>query len=386
MRVAVMGGLLWWHVLCQAQGVPADAELPLQHDVHEAVVALPVTVRDRHGAVWSAPFTVTTFRPDGDGPFPLVILNHGRAVSAEQRALPARQRLESAARYFVRKGFAVAVPTRLGYGQSAALGDPEDAGPCERPQWQPAVEAGMQQLRATFDYMRGQPWVSTTSWLLVGQSAGGFLVTAASSRDWPGLKLAINFAGGRGGDPDRHPGVPCSPGTLQQQFADWGKQARVPMLWLYTENDQFFGPAYSSAWAAAYRAAGGRLDFHLLPAFGSNGHTLFAAGNDLWQPLLDRLLASSAWPQPGTLWPPPAVPAANVADSEALPLTQARVKAVDYQRFLARPLPRAFAMDGTGHWGQASGDDALSRALALCRQRAVGECRLYAVNEQVVWR
>lgn len=382
--VILLAGLLLSPLSSLAQAVPAEA--PLQRDIHEAVTTLPVTVRDRHGVVLSAPFTVTTFRPDGEGPFPLVILNHGRAVSAELRAQPARQRMESAARYFVRKGFAVAVPTRLGYGQSVALGDPEDAGPCDRSQWQAAVEAGMTQLAATYRYMRGQPWVSTRDWLLVGQSAGGFLVTAAAARDWPGLRLAISFAGGRGGDPERHPGVPCSPATLQQHFADWGRQARVPMLWLYTRNDQFFGPAYSSAWAKVYRDAGGQLDFQLLPAFGRDGHSLFGAGNDVWQPLLDRLLAGSPWPQPAALTSLPVRRDLDVRDSQTAPLRQTRVGRADYERFLTRPLPRAFAIDGLGRWGWATGDDAPSRALAFCQQRAAGQCRLYAVNEQVVWR
>ena len=32
------------------------------------------------------------------------------------------------------------------------------------------------------------------------------------------------------------------------------------------------------------------------------------------------------------------------------------------------------------------GDDPLARALANCARNAVGECRLYAVDDQVVWK
>lgn len=375
--------LLWW--VGAVAGQEATAEPAWQQDIHEAVVMLPVSVQDRFGKTFSADMPLTTFHPDGDGPFPLVILNHGRAVSAEQRAQPARQRLEQAARYFVRKGFAVAVPTRLGYGQTAALGDPEDGGPCDRSQWQAAVQAGLTQLVATLNHMQAQPWVSTRRWLVVGQSAGGFLATAAASQHLPGLQLAINFAGGRGGDPERHPAVPCSPATLEKQFASWGQHASVPMLWVYTENDQFFGPAYTQAWFRAYQAAGGQAEYWLHPAFGNNGHMLFAAGNDLWQPLLDTYLAGKGWPQPGTMQPPPPRTDIAVGDDHSPVLLAAAVREEDYQRFLARPLPRAFVMDGHGHWGQASGDDALSRAMALCRNKGSRQCAFYAVNDQVVW-
>ena len=57
-----------------------------------------------------------------------------------------------------------------------------------------------------------------------------------------------------------------------------------------------------------------------------------------------------------------------------------------YRKFLAAKAPRAFATNGR-HWGFAIGDDAQSRALALCDRHTEGEerCRLYAVNRTVVW-
>src|SRR5689334_1751954 len=50
--------------------------------------------------------------------------------------------------------------------------------------------------------------------------------------------------------------------------------AHVPMLWIYTMNDSYFGPDLSSRMANAVRMQGTDLDYHLLPAFQEDGHFL----------------------------------------------------------------------------------------------------------------
>jgi hypothetical protein len=60
----------------------------------------------------------------------------------------------------------------------------------------------------------------------------------------------------------------------------------------------------------------------------------------------------------------------------------------EYRRFLAAPSPRAFAIAPSGHawaWNSSLVPDAASRALARCAERAQERCRLYAVNDAVVW-
>ena len=42
------------------------------------------------------------------------------------------------------------------------------------------------------------------------------------------------------------------------------------MLWIYTENDSYFPPSLSRRLADAFRAAGGTVDYRLLPAFGAD--------------------------------------------------------------------------------------------------------------------
>jgi hypothetical protein len=56
-----------------------------------------------------------------------------------------------------------------------------------------------------------------------------------------------------------------------------------------------------------------------------------------------------------------------------------------YRRFLSAKLPRAFAIGPGGAAGYASGDWALGRALGFCQSRRGLACKLYAVDNDVVW-
>jgi hypothetical protein len=64
------------------------------------------------------------------------------------------------------------------------------------------------------------------------------------------------------------------------------------MLWIYIENDTFFGPALSKRMHQACTEAGGSAEYHLLPPFGSDGHFLVASPKaiPLWAPLVGTFL------------------------------------------------------------------------------------------------
>lgn len=348
--------------------------LALDIDTREAVLRLPVTVPNAFGKTLTGDIIVTTYRPPGDGPFPLAVISHGRSI--ETRAEYPRQRLESAARFFVRKGFAVAVPLRLGYGETAALGDPEDSMGCTAPRYDAALAAAAEQVAVVVKHLQQQPDIDARRLVLIGQSVGGATTVAAASMALPGLVAAINFAGGHGGDPKTHPGEACASAKMTYLMSRYGSTAKVPMLWIYTENDQYFAPSNSRAWAQAYREAGAQLDYRLLPAFGTNGHTLFAKGNDLWQPLVDAYLKPFGFHQPGVLVPPDS---ALSSTSTVSPPSLNPKGQEGYAKYLTQPVPKAFALGGD-QWGWASGDDALSRAIANCQRKRTQPCILHAVQ------
>ena len=70
------------------------------------------------------------------------------------------------------------------------------------------------------------------------------------------------------------------------------------MLWIYTENDQYFGPTFSQAWHKAFVEAGGNAEFNLLPPYARDGHSLFASGRLIWEPVVSKFLDANGFPQP----------------------------------------------------------------------------------------
>ena len=94
----------------------------------------------------------------------------------------------------------------------------------------------------------------------------------------PGVQAGINFAGGGGGDPKTRPQQPCQPQLLERMFHTYGKTAKIPMLWIYAENDMYFGAKYPREWFEAFSSAGGKAEFVQFPPQGDDGHLRAALG------------------------------------------------------------------------------------------------------------
>lgn len=255
----------------------------------ERVIRVPVQIRDAGGAALVQDIVVTVFEEPGRASYPLLVLNHGRHVS--DRSLLGRARYSQAARFFAALGFSVWVPTRVGYGVNGTAIDAEYAGACSNRNFARSFGTAADQVQQVIEYARGEPHIDARRIVLVGQSYGGATSIAAAARNLPGVVAAINFAGGGGGNPETRPGEPCSASIATATFGGYGHDTRVPTLWIYTENDLYFGPRHTEAWFAAFRANGGNGEYMLLPAFGDNGHRLFARGFDIWAPIVRRFLA-----------------------------------------------------------------------------------------------
>ena len=222
------------------------------------------------------------FRPAGAGPFKVAIINHGSPASADKRPTMAVPAYRAASEWFVGRGYMVVVPQRRGYGDNGRWA--ETYGACGNPDYAGAGKAGADDILAVTDYVRGLPMVRKDRVLLVGQSAGGFGVIAAAQRNPDGVFAVLNFAGGRGGHQGPNADQVCAPDRLVAASRGFGAGARPPSLWLYAKNDSFFEPALSQRMAEAYRAAGGKAEYLLLPPFKSDGHEMFgsADGRALW--------------------------------------------------------------------------------------------------------
>jgi len=235
----------------------------------------------------------TVFRPPGDGPFPLVVMNHGTTQNAVQRQYFPILEFEAAALWFAKQGYVVAAPQRPGHGETGGV-FLEDLANCELADFRAAGLAAAANIQSAIDYMTTQSFVQKDGVVVVGQSAGGWSSLALASQNPPRLRAVIEFEGGRGGHFGGKPNENCKPDNLVAVAGEFGSTARVPTLWIYTQNDSFFGPALSKRMYEAWKAAGGDAEYHLMPAFKEDGHFFvdYPDAVPVWSPIVTKFLAA----------------------------------------------------------------------------------------------
>ncbi len=329
----------------------------------------------------------TILRPEGEGPYGAVILNHGVSASARERARESADLLINSAAVFARRGYVVVMPLRRGFG--ATGGEmAEDPGSCANPDYFRAEANAADDVMATYNYARELPYVDASHMILAGQSAGGMVALfTAGSRQPKGLVAVLSFAGGRGGDPDSTPGVPCAVEAVGRVFEAAGRQIHVPVLFNYAENDLFFGPKVTRAWFERFNANGANGEYVLQPAFGKDGHYLFAdtLGVRYWLPTVEKFLSGHGVQFARLDATDP--DRQNLLALDRLPNIKSDACRGLYRAFLESPGPRAYAVSADGRCGFAGGlQDARDVAIKQCGSVAKAGCSLYAVDDAVVWK
>jgi len=253
-------------------------------------------------------------RTDQRGRHPLALINHGSPREASQHSEMSPFQYYLPAIEFARRGWTAAVVMRRGFGASGG-GFRENIGSCNNPNYLRAAAASVADLTAMIAFLVKRPDVDATRILSVGHSAGGFATVALTAAPPPALRAAISFAGASGSE---KPDSVCQADREVAAFAEFGKQSRIPMLWVYAENDHFFGPALAERFRAAFTGAGGRADFVKAAPFGDDGHSLFAspAGIPIWTPMVDDFLKAQNLVLRSDLSPPPTPP--QIAPSSQL--------------------------------------------------------------------
>jgi len=285
LRTLLLAGLFTLATVARGQPVPAPTAP--QGELNEQVYQVPVSESVMRGGA-RALILVTVYRPPGNGPFPLVVISHDSPRTVEERRRMGRAAFEDQARAFVGRGFAVAVPTRRGYGRSGGEWA-ETYKDCKNPDYRFAGMETARDILATISALSTEPFIDATKVLLVGVAAGGFGSLAAATQPIPGLAGTINFAGGRGAVSDYSI---CELPKLAEAFGVFGAESRAPSFWLYAENDRSFTPAVAKQLFSSYVRAGGRGDLLIVPLHGQDGHAYFYTGMKAWLPLVDEFLAS----------------------------------------------------------------------------------------------
>ena len=291
MRIAAC--LLAVALACAAGGAHASGRPAWARDSRSATIA----VHEPAGA--DARMAVAVFRPGGPGPFPVVVFSHGRDPAPAGRASLALGVNRAQVVFWLARGVAVVAPVRPGYGANGGA-DVEDtgsrfdrAGHCVgSPDFRRSAEAAARSVAATLDWLHGQPWADPNSVLLVGESVGGLATVAAAAQALPGVVGYVNFAGGNGGNAERSPGASCDSDQLTALYADYGQATRVPNLWVYALNDEFWGAVEPRDWHAAFARGGSPTTFVQAPAVpAGDGHELSRYTPILWGPAVDAFLA-----------------------------------------------------------------------------------------------
>ncbi len=319
----------------------------------------------------------TIIRPQGPGPFGAVVLNHGFSADEKERQSESWQAFAAVAPVFARRGYAVIMPIRRGFGTTG--GElAEDPGSCLRPHFFRGEQAAADDVMAAYDYARSLAYVDPQRMILAGQSAGGMVALfTAAMREPQGLLAVLGFAAGRGGG--REPGVPCAAEALGRVFDAIGARVKVPVLLHYAQNDQFFGPGVSRTWFERLLVGGAQAEYVLQPPYGRDGHFVFTqlGGVEYWLPAVERFFGEHA------------VPFARLDAGD--PLVKAKLPGTSgceslYRVFLESPAPRAYALSDDGHCGFAGGvDNAAMAAMRECGEIAETRCALYAVDDRMLW-
>ena len=274
-----------------------------------AVVAQPAMAQTRFGAQgaegepnrkqqWLVPSPdpdtaahALLYRPPGEGPFPLALIAHASTQNVLRRAQMPQPEYRALSAWLVARGFAVLVPERPGHGATGGR-YLEDQGGCDEANYSRSGYATADSITAALDYLRGQPFIRRDGTVIVGHSAGAWGALALAGEGPPGIAMIVAFAPGRGGHANDFPNQVCAPHTLMQAAAEFGEGGRVPVLWLVAANDSYFWPDLSRQMADAFRSGGGKVDFRVLAASGSEGHWLAEtdSGAKLYGPALDSAL------------------------------------------------------------------------------------------------
>ncbi|WP_186143710.1 dienelactone hydrolase family protein [Burkholderia gladioli] len=208
---------------------------------HEQVIEIPSA--DGESIMLQATLDI----PDGPGPFPLVVMNHGATGDVPPSEQP-RYHLTFAAYYFLSRGYAVVLPMMRGYAGSQ--GHLEHHG-CD---YAATGIEDAQDIKAVIDYIKTRPEIDGSQIVVAGQSFGGWNTLALGTMDVPGVRGLVSFAGGM----DESDCL-FSSHAMIRAAGEFGAHSKFPSIWFFGDNDKVFP---RETWHAAYEryvsAGGGR--------------------------------------------------------------------------------------------------------------------------------
>lgn len=209
--------------------------------------------------------------PQGRGPFPLVVYNHGSRPGEERTEWP----VQFIARVLVPAGYAVLAPERRGYGKSEGQPFSEEIGQDRGPKFVARLEAEARDVLAAVRYVlaskRQGQGLDAKRVAIMGFSFGGMVTTYAAADSI--FKAAIVQA----------PGALTWPSSAEVQSAlpQAARRIRIPTWCGVADNDA--STESTKRICAAVAANGAATELKIYPAFtptqlrpgSAPGHALF---------------------------------------------------------------------------------------------------------------
>lgn len=252
-------------------------------------LAVEQVVMIKKPGLFTLELEVTFFKPPGDGPFPLVVINHGKAAGDPR--FQKRATYPQATRFFLARGYVVALPMRQGFSKSTGS---YIGGGCN-------VESNgrvqAEDVKVAIDYLIAQVPVDPGKILVMGQSHGGLTTMAFGTSDYPGVLGLVNFAGGL-----RQDTCPGWEGTLARAFGNYGKRTKIPSLWFYGDNDSYWSKdtwqAMYTKYSEALAEMGSTARMVAFGTFVTDAHRMFGhqEGQSIWQPEVSKFLVQLGLP------------------------------------------------------------------------------------------
>ena len=218
--------------------------------------------RELHGFVW---------KPDGSGPFPAIVWNHG------SEKLPGSQ--PDLAKFYTAHSYVFFVPHRRGQGRSPGEYIQElvaQAPPGERARRMVQLqEAEVEDVIAGLNYLRSQPYVDPARMVISGCSYGGIQTLLAGEHDL-GVRALVPFAPGAMSWEQNAP--------LQERLLRSVDLGKAPVFLIQAENDYNLAPSHTLSKEASKKKK--NFQSKIYPAFGKthqDGHWGFcSSATDVW--------------------------------------------------------------------------------------------------------
>jgi dienelactone hydrolase len=231
------------------------------------------------------------YKPDGDGPFPVVIYNHGSRDGRERASVP----FQYVGKMLTRAGYLVLVPEHRGYGKSDGSVWWQEVGN-DQARLIVRLQAETDDVLAAIDYLRAVKFADISRIGIMGWSFGGIVTMLAASRSTVFL-AAVDQAGGALSW-DENP-------VLRSTLIAAARKAATPTLFMVAKNDRTTSSITTLADIFKNRGVPYRMVIYepFTPAQGTRvaapGHAVFSAqGASVWESdvvqFLGRYLGASA--------------------------------------------------------------------------------------------